>query len=130
LIYDGPSRTGKTERALSWFGQDRTLTVNCQGVRSPCLKDFETGGFRAICYEEASWELLWENRQLLQSGLNPVLLGQSQCNEHCYWVNVFGTPQLVTSNNFFEGCQSQEARAWIKANAFYVRVETPLYRTR
>ena len=129
LIYDGPSRTGKTERALSWFGQDQTLAVNCQGVRSPCLKDFEAGGYRAICYEEASWELLWQNRQLFQSGLNPVLLGQSQCNEHAYWVNVFGTPQLATSNNFFEGCECGEARAWIASNAFYVRVTSPLFRT-
>ena len=127
LIYDGPSRTGKTERATNWFGPEQTLTVNVQGVRSPCLKGFEAGGYRAICYEEAAWELLWENRQLLQSGLNPVLLGQSQCNEHCYWVNVFGVPQILTSNHFWNGCQCDEARAWILANAYYVHVTAPLF---
>jgi hypothetical protein len=127
LIYDGPTRTGKTERACSWFGVERTLVLNCQGVTSPCLHAWLSGRYRAIVYDEADWRLVWGNRQLMQAGVHPVLLGQSTCNEHAYSVFVHQVPMVVTSNAFWAGCPEGPERDWITANAIYCRVTEPTW---
>ena len=127
LVYDGPSRTGKSERAAHWFTEERTLKVNCQGVGQPNMRPFLTGQYDAVLCEEATWDLLWRNRQLFQASPHRVQLGQSPCNEHCYSVFCWGVPFLLCSNNFWEGCDNEEARAWVRANIVYVRWETPTW---
>jgi hypothetical protein len=122
LIYDGPSRTGKSERAVSWFGPQGTLVLNCQGVAAPHMKGWLSGRYRAVVCEESHWTLLWSNRLLFQSGRQPVLLGQSACNEHAYTVSVYGTPMILTSNNFWEDCEDTAAREWITANCLPLRL--------
>jgi hypothetical protein len=122
LVYDGPSRTGKTMRAIHWFGEDRTLILNCQNTTSPCLRSWTTGNFDAILYDEASWELLWAQRKLFQAGPHPVQLSQSQCNESLYEVNVFAAPMIVCSNTFWQGCKDEAARAWLQENIAFVPV--------
>jgi hypothetical protein len=127
LVYDGPSRTGKTERACSWHGVSATLVLNCQGVESPCLHAWLTGRYRALVYDEADWRLVWGNRQLMQAGVHPVLLGQSACNEHAYSVLVHRVPMVLTSNAFWAGCPASPEREWIEANIFYCPVTTPTW---
>jgi hypothetical protein len=128
LIYDGPSRTGKTERAVHWFGESATLVLNCQGVQSPCLHAWLLGAHKAIVYDEADWTLVWANRQLMQAGPRLVLLGQSACNEHAYSVSVYGAPMLLTSNAFWAGCPPNgPERAWIETNCFYRYIATPTW---
>ena len=127
LVYDGPSRTGKSERAAHWFTEERTLKLNCQGVAQPNMRPFLSGQFDAVLCEEASWDLLWQNRQLFQAGPHRVQLGQSPCNEHCYSVFCWGVPFMLCSNNFWEGCDNDEAKAWVRANIVYVRWDEPTW---
>jgi hypothetical protein len=127
LVLDGPSRTGKTERACAYFGVEHTLVVNCQGVAAPCLHQWLSGRYRAVVFDEADWRLVWGNRQLMQAGVHPVLLGQSTCNEHAYSVHVFRAPMVVTSNAFWADCPSGPERDWIMANTLYVRVLQPMW---
>jgi hypothetical protein len=119
LVYDGPSRTGKSERARHWFGAETTLVVQCQGVDSPNLLQWVDGKHICILYEEANWKLLWYNRMLMQSGPLPVHLGQSPTNQYAYTVNVFRVPMILVSNDFWSGCSDREAREWIAQNTCY-----------
>jgi hypothetical protein len=77
LIYDGAPKMGKTERACHWFGREQTLVLNSQGCTFPNMREFLTGTWRAVVYDEADWRLVALNRLLLQSGPRPVMLGQS-----------------------------------------------------
>ena len=128
LIYDGPSRTGKTERAVHWFGPERTLVIGCQNVTTPNLRGYRPGQHFCIVFDEGSWALVAQNRQLFQAGPYPVMLGQSPCNDLAYEVFIHGVALVVTSNAFWDKA-SQEARAWIDENSFYVPVAGPTYVT-
>jgi hypothetical protein len=127
LVYDGPSRTGKSERATHWFTEARTLKLNCQGVACPNMREFLSGQYDAVLCEETTWRIMWDNRQLFQAGPWRVQLGQSPCNEHCYNVWVWGVPFIICSNNFWQSCDDNTARAWVEANIVYVRWETPTW---
>lgn len=123
MIYDGPSRTGKTELACSWFVAASTLVLNCQGVTEPNLHCWDARRYAALLVDECSWKLLWDNRALFQASVRPTLLGQSQCNEHAYWVSLYKVPIIACSNNFWEGCNDPKARNWIELNSFYRWIE-------
>jgi hypothetical protein len=127
LVYDGPSRTGKTERACHWWGSERSLVVNAQDCLTPNLREFLSGRYETIIFDEGNWELLWRNRALLQASARPVCLSQSQCNESAYSVQVFGIPMVVTSNDFWAGCKDPTAKDWVTKNTCYVAVAGPTW---
>ena len=127
LVYDGPSRTGKSERAMHWFTEAKTLRLNCQKVASPCMKEFLNGQYAAVVFEETTWAIMWENRQLFQAGPARVLLGQSQCNEHAYSVWVYAVPFIICSNEFWSGCRDAVAKDWIEKNIYYQLWDTPTW---
>jgi len=127
LVYDGPSRTGKSERAAQWFTEARTLKLNCQGVDCPNMRPFLGGAYEAVLCEETTWEIMWKNRQLFQAGPWRVQLGQSPCNEHCYSVWCWGVPFMICSNDFWQNCANATARAWVEANIAYVKWDTPTW---
>jgi hypothetical protein len=118
LIYEGASRSGKTERAIHWFSREQTLVVSSMNTTTPSLRSWLSGRFKAIVFDEGSWELVALNRQLFQAGLNGVMLSQSPCNEHAYQVCLHKVPIMVTSNNFWKDCMDEEARDWICANSY------------
>ena len=124
LIYNGPTRLGKTERAAHWFGGSETMVLNCQNVTTPCLRDMQTGAYRAVVYDEGDWRLPASQRALFQSAARPVTLGQSQCNESAYNVVMHGVPQIICSNDFWKGCgpEDMESRLWIEGNSFFVDI--------
>ena len=119
LIYEGASRSGKTERAIHWFSREKTLVVSSMNTTTPSLRSWLSGRFKAIVFDEGSWQLVALNRQLFQAGLNGVTLSQSQCNEHAYEVCLHKVPIMVTTNNFWKDCEDEEARQWICANSFF-----------
>ena len=124
MVYDGRSRTGKTERAAAWWGDAATLVVNAQGTSTPSLRDYDAGKHKAIVYDEGSWVLPASQRMLFQSGLRAVKMAQSNCNSECYDILLYGVPQIITSNNFWAGWdrnndEHREAGGWLGANMFY-----------
>ena len=134
LVYDGPSRTGKTERAAAWWGDAETLVVNAQGTTTPSLRDWDSGTHKAVVYDEGSWLLPASQRMLFQSGLRPVKMAQSNCNSECYDILLYGVPQMITSNNFWAGwersnSEHREARGWLEANMCYQIWNEPCWET-
>jgi hypothetical protein len=98
LIYDGPSRTGKSELAVSWFGESRTLVLNCQGVRSPCLHSFNPSKHLAVLFDEASWDLVWSNRQFIAGGGAPCPFRTKPVQR----TRVLGEPLGCATNYLFQ----------------------------
>ena len=127
LIYDGPSGCGKTERAARWFGSDKCLTIQCKNIESPNLRDWQTGDFESIVFDEGDWNLVSSNRALFQAGPRPVTMAQSQCNDRCYTLFVDACPMIVTSNDFWHGCTDWGAWEWIQQNSVYVHIDCKQY---
>ena len=129
LVFDGRSRTGKTEFAMSIFGCDATFVVSCQRAVEPNLTRWNPLRYAAIVLEETDWQIVWSNRQLFQAGVNSIMLGQSQCNQSCYDIFLCGVPLMLTSNHFWADCPSGgPEEQWLRANIFYERVDHPLWR--
>lgn len=127
LVYDGPSRMGKTELAMSWFGHEHTLVCNAQDCATPNLRPMQTGQFSAILFDEGTWELAYNNKTLMQASTRPVEMAQSQCNDRCYRLLLFRTAMIICSNNFWHGCKDPEKRDWVLKNCYYVRVDKPVF---
>ena len=124
LVYNGPTRLGKTERACHWFGPSETLVLNCQNVTTPSMREMMTGKWRAVVYDESDWRLPASQRALLQSAARPITLGQSNCNESVYSVVMHGVPQIICSNDFWKGKTpaDMEAEMWIRENSYIVDI--------
>jgi hypothetical protein len=127
LIYDGPSGFGKTERAARWFGSDKTLTIQCKDISSPNLRDWQCGDFESMVFDEGNWELVSSNRALFQAGPRPIQMAQSQCNDRCYTLHVDACPMIVTSNEFWKGCNDWGAYEWITQNSVYIYIDCKQY---
>jgi hypothetical protein len=102
LLLQGKTRCGKTRKAISLYGHDRTLVVNCQGLGSalPSLREFSKERFSCIVFDEVSSIQVLRNKMVFQAGVDPVVLGQSACNQHAYSVWLFGVPMILCSNDF------------------------------
>ena len=127
LIYDGPSRMGKTELACSWFGTLNTLVCNAQDCTTPNLRPVHSGKYSAILFDEGDWRLCYQNKTMMQASPRPVELGQSQCNDRSYQVLLFRVPLMICSNDFWHGCDNDAAREWIELNSIYIRVDTQVW---
>ena len=126
-VYDGPSRMGETELACAWFGSQYTMIVNAQECITPNLRPLSTGKYRAILFDEGSWELCWRNKAMMQASPRPVVLAQSQCNDRSYQVLLFRVPMIVCSSCFWEGCKDPEARDWTEKNSVFVPVNEKVF---
>jgi hypothetical protein len=127
LIYDGPSGFGKTERAARWFGSDKSLTIQCKDISSPNLRDWQSGEFESMVFDEGNWELVSSNRALFQAGPRPIQMAQSQCNDRCYTLHVDACPMIVTSNDFWKDCTDWGAYDWIRQNSVYIYIDCKQY---
>ena len=121
LLLTGPSRIGKSWKALSLFGASATLKVNCQGLPVgvlPSLSGFNRNQHKAILFDEVRPDQVLGNKELFQAGAWPVALAQSNCGAFAYSVWVYSTAMILCSNFFPLGSdeQSAEEADWLKAN--------------
>ena len=103
LLLVGDSQQGKSTKALSLFGPDKTLKVSCQGLPSgvlPSLGRFDRGQHVAIVWDEIRPDQVLNNRELFQSNAHEQFLQQSVCNQHAYSVWVYHTAQILCANTF------------------------------
>jgi hypothetical protein len=102
LLLQGPTRCGKSRKAISIYGHDRTMVVNCQGLGAalPSLREFSRERFSCIVFDEISSIQVLRNKMVFQAGVDEVTLGQSACNQHAYSVWLFGIPMILCSNDF------------------------------
>ena len=127
LLLRGITRSGKTQKACSLYGFDRTLVANAQGIDNnlPSLSHLDRSKVDCLCLDEGTHLQVLHNKQFFQAGARAVQLGQSRCNQFSYSVFVYKLPIIITSNFFpmsvAEGL-SQEDADWLQANIIDVPV--------
>ena len=129
LLFRGPSRCGKSQKAVSLFGADSTLCVNCQGLSPhlPSIKEYDRDRHLAILWDEVEESQVLSNKLVFQSPNIRVTLGQSACNVFSYSKWLHGTPQLLCSNTFsLEKSKGKdlplEDRQWLEENIIVVEL--------
>jgi hypothetical protein len=126
LVLNGPSQMGKTRFACNLFGRLKTLVLSCQGILAPNLKAFRRHRHSCIVFDEASHDLVFRNKQVFQAGVDNVMLGQSNCNEHAYGVWLYGVPLVVSTNDWLVGA-TEDQEAWLTANSIRIDVTEPMW---
>jgi hypothetical protein len=129
LALVGGSQQGKTSKAMSIFGLEKTVKVSCQSCPPGVLPGL--GGFcrrrhAAILFDECRLDQILENREFFQSSVYPQVLSQSLCNQYSYELWVYQTAMIVCCNSLSmteaEGLSASDAD-WLAANV--VRVSLP-----
>ena len=130
LLLRGPTRSGKSRKGASLWGENRTLVVNCQGMSPalPSIKLFDSSTHEAILWDEISEQQVLHNKLVFQSGTDDVVLGQSACNAWAYSKNLFRVPMILCSNTFsFTASGSKPLPAedvdWLTHNVIDAKLE-------
>ena len=126
LAFIGPSREGKTSKAVSIFGIAKTLKVSCQGCPHgvlPGLSSFKRGRHAAILFDECRHDQILLNREFFQSGVYPQSLSQSACNQYAYQLWVYQVAMIICANELkmseADGLSSSDAE-WLRTNVVVV----------
>jgi len=126
LAFLGPSREGKTSKAVSLFGISKTLKVSCQGCPHgvlPGLSSFKRGKHAAILFDECRHDQILLNREFFQAGVYPQSLSQSACNQYAYQLWVYQVAMIVCANDLkmseADGLSVSDAE-WLRANVVVV----------
>jgi hypothetical protein len=129
LVLDGPTRMGKTSWALTFFGEENTLVLNCQNTMTPCMNEFQLNldRYKCIMFEEGSCKLILQNKLLFQAGSKMVQIGQSPTQQYVQNVLVYGVPMIMTTNDFWEEVQDEKSRSCLAANIIYECVDLCYY---
>ena len=118
LVLTGPSSLGKTQYAKDIFGEQSTLTVPCQNVKSPSLKDFVRGKHKAIIFDEVSSETIHNNKAVFQANNDIVILGQTPSEEYIYRCFLYGVAMICCCNDWMEGImRGGAAEEWLLTNS-------------
>ena len=126
LVLNGESQMGKTRFAARLFGESKTLILSCQNIGLPNLRSFRRDQHRCIVFDEASHTMVFNNKQVFQAGIDTVMLGQSNCNEHAYSVWLYGVPLVVSTNDWLLGA-SVEQQDWLSRNSVLVNVKEKMW---
>ena len=131
LVLNGPSGTGKTYFAKHILGDpDKVFEVNCANTPEPDLRGFDPELHCGILFDEASPQLVSDQRKLFQAPPCWIDLGCSTTNCHKYRVFVSGAKLMVCTNSWHEACQSlryESDKAWVRDNSVVVDVTEPLW---
>ena len=126
LAIIGPSKEGKTSKAISIFGVTKTLKVSCQGCPHgvlPGLSSFKRGKHAAILFDECRHDQILLNREFFQSGVYPQSLSQSACNQYAYQLWVYQVAMIICANELkmteADGLSSSDAE-WLRSNVVVV----------
>ena len=131
LVLNGPSRLGKTQFAMSLAPRGRALEVNCAAATHPPLREFDQSAHSLILFDEASPQMVLDNRKLFQCPNAYVTIGSSPTNSLAYSVYLNDTGLVVATNTWRHELAAMPAcdRDWLAANMVYVEVENPLWKS-
>ena len=129
LVLNGPSRLGKTQFAISLFGLERTLEVNCASADHPPLRAFSPKNHKCVVFDEASTSMVVSNKRLFQSPNCQVIIGLSPTNMNAYPVYLNDAALIVCTNTWHhELAAMKDADAqWLRQNMVFVDVQSPLW---
>jgi hypothetical protein len=124
LLLVGGTQQGKTSKALSIFGHQASVKVNCQGLPVgviPSIREFDRSEHKCIIWDECRYDQVLGNKEVMMSSANPIVLQQSQCNQHSFTKWLYMTAHVLCSNHFpttvAEGLTPEEAD-WLSGNLF------------
>ena len=127
LLLIGDSQQGKSSKAVSLFGPEKTLKVSCQGLPSgvlPGLARLDRSVHKSIVWDEIRPDQVVNNRELFQSNAFEQFLQQSVCNQHAYSVWVYHIAQILCANSF--DMESDELSPgdtqWLQSNLMVVQL--------
>ena len=127
LLFKGDTQQGKSSKAVSLFGLEKTLKVSCQGLPKgvlPGLGRLDRDKHVAIVWDEIRPDQVLNNRELFQSNAHEQFVQQSICNQHAFSVWVYHTAQILCANTFeFESPEiSPGDSQWLQANLMVVEL--------
>lgn len=127
LCLHGPSKLGKTELALSLFGINASLLINCQGAMVPDLSSFDPEIHKCIIFDEASPEMVHGQKALFQAGHCGTQLGMTTSNMYAkrYWLYLL--PMIVCTNTWVE--EGDPMFAWLNDNSIYLGLTEKVFET-
>ena len=132
LVVTGASQTGKTVWASNITGNhDDVFYVNCAQCPEPYLRALRRH-HKVILLDEASPEMIINQKLLIQGPPDWVKLGCSTTNCHSYEIFVSGIQFVICSNKWLsQVCQLKEVedREWLTDNSFVIDVgRTRMYK--
>ena len=98
LVLNGPSRLGKTQFAISLFGIENTLEVNCVSADHPPLRAFSPKLHKCIVFDEAPTTMVVSNKRLFQSPNCKVIIGLAPTNMNVYPVYLNDAALVICTN--------------------------------
>ena len=134
FVMEGASRTGKSSWPF-WLRNDpsQVFYVNCARCMEPDLRKFNWLKHKIILLDEASPEMVINQKLLMQCPPCLVKLGQSSTNCHSYDVFVSGTQMIICSNTWAKDVENMSKlgdRQWIMENQVYYNTgRGPLFLT-
>lgn len=126
LVLDGDTRLGKSSWVSSWFAPGEVLALNCQDISEPNMKEYNRKKHKCILFEEASWELVHNNKLLFQAGPYNVTCGRSATNCMAYEVFVYMVPMVICTNDFFGKIDPQSSK-YVDSNVLYMPLQEKCY---
>jgi hypothetical protein len=129
LVLHGDSMWGKSVFAVSLFGEEFTMLVDCSGGKVPDLREHDALVVKAIVLDEMSLWQVMEFKRLLQAPPIPVTLGTSSTQMYSYSVWVARVAFIVTSNRFTEDLAALDPvdAAWVTSNCVPYHVTSPMW---
>ena len=131
LVLEGRSCVGKTEYARGLVsGPHELLELNCANQSQHVdLRALSPGTHKLVLWDEASPQLILNNKKLIQGQACQVQLGQTNTSCHSYAVFPWGVMMVVCFNNWSTALRSVsvEDEKWLRANSVHVKVTKPLW---
>ena len=130
MVLYGPSRTGKTSFVRMLTGDpSEVFEVNCASGQEPDLRPFRHFKHKHILFDEATPELVLNQKKLFQAPNCFIQMGTSTTNCHAYTVYVSGTGLVVCANTWMERlrCLSPADQEWLESNSFAAHIAEPLF---
>lgn len=129
LVLVGESCLGKTQLALSLFGNQCTYIANCQNVDEPNLLGFDRYEHKAVIFDEATPTMVVQNKVLFQAGSEGVQMCQSKCQQFAMFRWLYQVPLIVSCNAWVEEMEGPEGDiAWLNANSVVIVVEEEVWK--
>ena len=130
LVLYGRSGTGKTSFVRMLTGDPTEVyEVNCASGQEPDLRPFRHFKHKIVLFDEATPELVLNQKKLFQAPACFLQMGSSTTNCHAYSVYVSGTGLVVCANTWMERLLrlSPADQEWLNSNTFTVHVDDPLW---
>ncbi len=131
LVLTGPSKTGKTQYALSLVAANRSLELNMASCDEPDLRQYSWDTHDLILLDECSAKTILAQKKLMQAGPCWLNMGNSKTNAYAYSVWLHAKLFVVCTNRWeleLETLSAPDAD-WLQDNSLVIRIDSPLYVT-